>query len=460
MPKSKKSKRANRAVPLSRTSTPDEAKAKPKQAKLKRKTGLTLNWKRAIHISSVIDDALLKELTPIILQMKQESSDPITVGIDSHGGSVAAMDSLLGLLQSPDQDGRCTSIYTAATNRAYSAAASLLAFGDYAVAFPHSRILYHDLRYSGIEDVTPSKALQTARELERGNVAFSLKLANQIRGRLIWVYIDMKREFDDVRTRYESFAKRYDDAFAESHPQRQKTMVDVVGFSLALYQRLSPPADEEIAIRALDLLKSWMEIETIESRLSSRHPEDERLPDLVKGINALVSEIRSMGSASRAAPNNPEPEQQDGLDENAQSDIKLLLEVLARRFARDKGLSIGGKGLDLIMEDFSFIKDINSNEQVRAITKMMIDYDQLFFGRPIADEIKGAKDHSERAKIMEPVYPQARMLWYYIVLICRCLCEGDHLLTPGDAQLLGLVDEVLGGGPVESKREWRKANPG
>jgi len=302
--------------------------------------------------------------------------------------------------------------------------------------------------------------LQTARELERGNVAFSLKLANQIRGRLIWVYIDMKREFDDVRTRYESFAKRYDDAFAESHPQRQKTMVDVVGFSLALYQRLSPPADEEIAIRALDLLKSWMEIETIESRLSSRHPEDERLPDLVKGINALVSEIRSMGSASRAAPNNPEPEQQDGLDENAQSDIKLLLEVLARRFARDKGLSIGGKGLDLIMEDFSFIKDINSNEQVRAITKMMIDYDQLFFGRPIADEIKGAKDHSERAKIMEPVYPQARMLWYYIVLICRCLCEGDHLLTPGDAQLLGLVDEVLGGGPVESKREWRKANPG
>lgn len=152
-------------------------KVKEEKASPKKKVGFTLNWNRAIHISTNIDDKLLKDLTPIILQMKQESPKPITIGIDSPGGNLVAMESLLGLLKAPDQDGRRTSVYTASTNRAYSAAASLLALGDYAVAFPHSRILYHDVRYSGIDDLTPSKALETARELERGNAAFSLRLA-------------------------------------------------------------------------------------------------------------------------------------------------------------------------------------------------------------------------------------------------------------------------------------------
>lgn len=139
---------------------PMSDKAAPEKAK--KKIGLQLNWNRAIHIDTTIDDTLIKTLTPIIMKLKQENTKPITIGIDSPGGSIAAMQSLLGLLQTPDQDGNRIAIYTVSTNRTYSAAASLLAFGDYAVAFPHSKILYHDLRYSGIEDLTPSKALRTA----------------------------------------------------------------------------------------------------------------------------------------------------------------------------------------------------------------------------------------------------------------------------------------------------------
>ena len=44
----------------------------------KKKVGLTLNWNRAIHINKSIDDVLLKELTPIVLKMKQESSRKTT----------------------------------------------------------------------------------------------------------------------------------------------------------------------------------------------------------------------------------------------------------------------------------------------------------------------------------------------------------------------------------------------
>jgi len=133
--------------------------------------------------------------------------------------------------------------------------------------------------------------------------------------------------------------------------------------------------------------------------------------------------------------------------------------VLARKFATDKGLSLSDGGLDPIIEDFSFIKDITSSQHVDAITRMMIEYDHLFFGRSIAKEIKNTTNQAEQEQILAPVYPQARALWLYIVLICKCLCQGEHLLRPSDAQLLGLIDEVLSGGPVESKREWRKTSP-
>jgi ATP-dependent protease ClpP protease subunit len=189
---------------------------KPTPEKSKNKVGLQLYWNRAIHIDTVIDDTLIKKLTPLILNLKQESTDPITIGIDSPGGNIQAMQSLLGLLKAPDQDGNRTQIYTVSTNRTYSAAASLLAFGDYAVAFPHSKILYHDLRYSNIEDLTPSKALRTARELERGNVEFSLTLANQISERLIWVYLDLMKDFANARARYARFAKEQDVAFSDA----------------------------------------------------------------------------------------------------------------------------------------------------------------------------------------------------------------------------------------------------
>lgn len=51
--------------------------------------------------------------------------------------------------------------------------------------------------------------------------------------------------------------------------------------------------------------------------------------------------------------------------------------------------------------------------------------------------------------------PNAQLFWLFCVSLCRELFEGEHTLKPIDAQLLGLVDEVAGGGPIETKREYR-----
>src|SRR5450759_5652488 len=138
-------------------------------------TELTANWDRAIFIDGSINDQLVRQLMPSILKLRQESSDPITVAIDSPGGSLSSLDTLLGLLKGPTQNRNSGSIITVATNRAYSAAANLLAFGTYAVGLEHSRILCHDVRLSELEDVTPSTARDVAKALQYENDRHALK---------------------------------------------------------------------------------------------------------------------------------------------------------------------------------------------------------------------------------------------------------------------------------------------
>ena len=340
-----------------------------------------MNWNHAIHINQRIDDALLQQLTPVILQMKQESGEPITLGIDSPGGNVSTGEALLGLLRTPDQDGRRVSVYTACTNKAFSAAATLLAFGDYAVAFPHSRILYHDLRYAGMDDITPAKALQTARDLERGNAALSLQLAKQIRSRILWVYISLSPIFASVRKQYETYAKKYDDTFSEILLQTGEKTVDVVGFSLSLFSRLSRPVDEEIAIGALDLLNSWMEIERIERKLSDQNGQGSEDP--IKWISDLVTDIRRRDLREDILPNAPGPDTDEGLDRNTRKDVRLLVEVLAKHLAADMNLRMTDDGLDGIIQEFAFVKDTNSARHIRTILDMMVAHSHVFFGRSI-----------------------------------------------------------------------------
>src|SRR4029077_4487517 len=82
---------------------------------------------RSIHVSGPIDRDLVSRLTPDILKLQSANRDPITVFIDSPGGNVVSMETILRLLRLSDQDssGPCR-IITAVTTRAASAAADLL----------------------------------------------------------------------------------------------------------------------------------------------------------------------------------------------------------------------------------------------------------------------------------------------------------------------------------------------
>jgi ATP-dependent protease ClpP protease subunit len=121
------------------------------------------NPQRAIYIQGRIDQSLIDRLTPQITNLLYLDRDPITVYIDSNGGSTAASELILRQLRATNQDmaDPCRLI-TVVTSTAASAAADLLTSGDYAIAYPGSSIFYHGLEV-GQMTRSPRKQLLPSR---------------------------------------------------------------------------------------------------------------------------------------------------------------------------------------------------------------------------------------------------------------------------------------------------------
>jgi ATP-dependent protease ClpP protease subunit len=108
----------------------------------------TPNPDRAIWIEGRIEEALLERFLPEIFELTAQSREPITVFINSRGGMPNVAQGILNALRrtTPD-DARVSKIITVAAPRAQSAAANLLAAGDFAIAHPDSDLLYHGGRW-------------------------------------------------------------------------------------------------------------------------------------------------------------------------------------------------------------------------------------------------------------------------------------------------------------------------
>ena len=400
---------------------------------------LSIDWKRSLMIDTVIDDDLVKRLAPKILALRQESTAPITVGIDSPGGSLASLDILLGLLTGPDQDGNKGGVITVVTHRAYSAAANFLAFGNYSVALSHAQVLYHDVRFGGMEDVTPEKARDAAKSLQEANDAFSLRLAHRVIKRLIWIYIDLEARFEGVRSTFPTTYKNYSDRIAAYAPKVEgHKCVDLASFATALWAELSTSNDTLIR-NVMDRLSRWINLTTIAKMAPTYRLKGSKTAGLLDGSRHLHKRFSG------------KPEHFESSEES----LKLLLSLIVADIANTKTEVTNFPALlDRTVREFSILDSMNDPKHIRYATDLMLQHSHVFFGGDLAAELK-SKSEDEKAQIFANVAPHARLLWHFCVLLCRELFEGEHILKPSDAQLLGLVDEVSGGGPVQSRRDFR-----
>lgn len=400
---------------------------------------LTIDWNRSLLIDSPIDDELIRRVTPKILTLRQESNEPITIGIDSPGGSLASLDVLLGLLTGPNQDGKMGKIITVATHRAYSAAANFLAFGTYAVALAHSQVLYHDVRYGGMENVTPEKARVAAKSLQDMNDMFALRLASKVIQRLIWIYIDLRSDFKDIQKAFPEPYKLYSaiaDAYAPEVDGYQS--FDLSNFATALWANLSPQNDTLIR-SVMKRLQRWILLTNITKTVSTYRQKGSRIPGLLDGPRHLYKRF-------------------DGSPEHFQSSeegLKLIISLIVAEISTVKTERVNFTlVLDRAAREYSILDSMNDPKHVRNATDLMLNNPHIFFEDKHASDI----DHMsevEKTEIYAKAAPYATLLWLFCVLLCRELFEGEHVLKPQDAQLLGLVDEVSGGGPIQSRRDFR-----
>jgi len=400
---------------------------------------VTINWKRSLLIDSTIDDELIRRITPQILALRQESNEQITIGIDSPGGSLASLDVLLGLLTGPDQDGNVGEIITVATHRAYSAAANFLAFGDYAVALRHSQIFYHDVRFGGMEDMTSEKARIAAKSLQDMNDRFSLRLARKVIQRLVWIYIDLESEFREIQKSFPKVYKGFSEIVDAYVPDDDGyDSLDLSSFATVLWAMLSAQNDLLI-LNVMERLDRWINLTNVTKTEPTYRRKGSRIAGLLDGPLHLYKRFNGRSDHFYSSEEN----------------LKLVISLILSEISNIKTDRIDFPLLvDQAAREYSILDSMNDPKHVRNATDLMLDHPYMFFQDKKASDIDKMPD-AEKTEIYSKAAPYATLLWLFCVLLCRELFEGEHVLEPQDAQILGLVDEVSGGGPILSRREFR-----
>lgn len=396
----------------------------------------TINWSRCIHIDREIDGNLVNALIPQIMALRQESDEAITLALNSPGGAVGLPPTIRALIRDPNQDGEMCELVTVATRSAYSAAAMMLAMGDYAVALPHAEVLFHDVRYGSVSDVTPTSALRAAKSLQAGNDRASLEIADFMFDRWMWMCLDGATKGDGPREEAPAQTSRFEEIIANLNlPKCEYVQFDLVGLMLFMHKHLRVQ-NECVLENALDRLARWGAITTFAARPHYR-PVGGRKPGMLDGLAQLYREVH------------PRQEVLGG-KENEQ-DLAIFMAVLAIAL-NDRGAA---EAVDIATRDMNLFRSINSPRHWRTAMRLMLDHKYAFFDIAIVREWDSLDD-GVRSRIAEESSPLVRLIWLLCVQVARELFSDEHRLTPIEALVLGLVDEVPGVSIFESRRAYSK----
>jgi len=350
---------------------------------------------RAVFVTGDIDERLVHQLTPEICRLRGVSSEPITVYINSRGGFTFCAEQIRALLAAPDQEGRVCRIITVATSRADSAAAGLLALGNYAIAYPSAAIHCHGSRMAD-EEITSERAEFLAASLKKSNDNFALRLARRTFARMAFHFANLRNEFDTIR---------------------QESTQD----------KWQPPVTSDLGCFAVSLLRRLSsDFQDLPGRAFLQH---ERLAEMASTILKQTAGI---------------PENEPWVKTEAEM-LKQLLEFeLATKDVGKWNLSEGG--IDELALDFKSLADFLFGPH-RAALEEHLDSFGILFLKP--DEIEtyqqfGNKPDEAKRWLRERAERIVDSMWYFVVSLCRLLQAGEYGLTATDAYWLGIVDEVIG----------------
>lgn len=369
------------------------------------------NPERCVYIDGKITDELVSKITPSILKHQRKSRAPITVYIlNSPGGLVSSMESILKLLAapSPDFEGPCR-VLTVVTSRAASAAADLLCSGDYSIAYPNSTLLYHGIRTYDDRPLTTERTSLLANWLRISSDVYAWKLARKIENRFMFLYFILRNKFNDVR------AKR-----------PKETLSDFECFLALLMEKLSDHGKEV-----------W----------KKAHERYGRYETLL----SQITPTRKTGKRTA---------------ENEARQIKKIIEFEVAANKNDKNWSFRFGGLGRLSEDFYLLTECIEGREDERLREWCRHFEKIgLVALPQAeqDQLSSISDEATRTeKLIDLVRPHVLPVWSFFIALCHALQDGENLLAATDAYWLGLVDEVFGDPETAGQRligEYRPDPP-
>ena len=354
------------------------------------------NPDRSVCVFGDIGDELVSRLAPEILRLRHASDAPITVYINSNGGSTRCLDYIHSLLASKGLSAKKGRVITVVVGNAKSAAANLLTLGDYAVAYPTASILFHGVRYGGVDVVTMETAESMANQLHSTNRATAAQLARVGAERLAFHYARLKGEFAEVRS---------------SSPK--ENLSDIECFAHVLQRHLSP-VGKQIVFKAME---RWQSLKILSEQV--------------------------MRKARQA--------QKSGLKFEAAVLHGVINYEVKRNANTDWSLGGKGNGLLRVVSDFTLQRDYDVGHHTRLVWNLFAKFSSAFFTEQDiatikavvanADKPSGVSDETlnyANSRIEEVIKP----FCYFAASLWQGLQEEENPLRPSDAYWLGAIDEI------------------
>lgn len=354
------------------------------------------NPDRAVYLSGEINQALVDRLTPEIMRFRAISTDPITVYVDSPGGDIRSAEVLRELVRCSGQDCKPIRLLPVATGWAASAAADFLALGDYCLAFPHARILYHGSRRFGQFELTVERASILARNLQQANDMFADRLARTIFPRFLLRVLLL-----DENHAIQAYIKAA--TGDHGHPDIQP-IVD------ALRKQISNPV----------------------ARLVER---SRQVQQSIQAMDATV--LNKIKKKTNIKVGTPEFERVF---------FQSILEFKTKKHRGEPWMLSDG-GLAEVASDFDLLHDFHFGSHTKTLTTWVSSFGPMFLSeeqRHAFNDIPKEDDGRRLEYLQKHASRKIRMLWYFVVSFCRGLQKSDYEFTPFDAYWMGLVNEVIG----------------
>jgi ATP-dependent protease ClpP protease subunit len=323
------------------------------------------------------------------LDLQAESRDPITVYIDSEGGSIHYADRLVDLLRAPGQDGEAPCrLIAVATALAASAAANLLSSADYAIAYPETNILYHGTRQNSNSPLTVQRASDLAASLKSTNDQFASRMARRCSGRLVLRFVTLRETAatDPVST--------YTNGLTD------------------LPKKLTSDGSKVLR-RARQQIEAY---ETLVGEIRRLNFSDcKRLAEFERDV--LIKLVKY------------EVDQSSGID-----------------WSFEKG------GLTKLVQNFLLFSQYLDLQFDEELGEMCRRWAPFFLSDSDMASISGKPEGEREDFRLKLVRAHVEPIWLLLVAICRTLQDDDFWLTARDAYWLGLIDEVYGATDLETLR--------